>query len=142
MTSHEALAAKIKIVENHRQQLNVNGLQDKVTAPESQPRAEATGLEFKQINEGVKFGNSDKWPLVEFAGGILLLCAPTSFTVEGFMGNEEAKRVQVPLILAWGLSMHKSQGQTMERVKVDLGRVFEKGQGDAQLLFYSLELQV
>lgn len=28
--------------------------------------------------------------------------------------------------------MHKSQGQTLERVKVDLGRIFEKGQGEKQ----------
>ena len=26
------------------------------------------------------------------------------------------------------MSIHKSQGQTLERVKVDLGRVFEKGE--------------
>lgn len=41
--------------------------------------------------------------------------------------------VQVPLILAWALSIHKSQGQTLERVKVNLDGIFEKGQGNLSL---------
>ncbi|SJL08531.1 uncharacterized protein ARMOST_11896 [Armillaria ostoyae] len=50
------------------------------------------------------------------------------FRIEDPDGNLLAHRVQLPLILAWALSIHKSQGQTMDFVKVDLSTVFAKGQ--------------
>ena len=42
--------------------------------------------------------------------------------------GDDLNNTQVPLVLAWAMSIHKSQGQTLERVKVDLARIFEKGQ--------------
>lgn len=73
-----------------------------------------------------------KWPYVRFTmtDGTTrdLLVQPETWTLEDSEGVVEATRSQVPLILAWAISIHKSQGQTMEWVKVDLRKVFEAGQ--------------
>ncbi|CRG84452.1 DNA repair and recombination protein pif1, mitochondrial [Talaromyces islandicus] len=73
-----------------------------------------------------------RWPLVCFVQSDgterHLLCQPESWKIELPNGEIQAMRTQVPLILAWALSIHKAQGQTLPRVKVDLGKVFEKGQ--------------
>lgn len=37
-------------------------------------------------------------------------------------------RKQLPLLLSWALSIHKAQGQTIDRLRIDLGKSFEKGQ--------------
>lgn len=84
---------------------------------------------LNSLNDNI-FKRDQKWPLVTFTNGMEILCAPVNFTAEGLRGNTEALRMQVPLILAWALSVHKSQGQTLSRVKVDLGETFEKGQGN------------
>lgn len=84
------------------------------------------------INKDVAGDTSQKWPLVRFqiADGTSrdLLCQRESWKIELPNGEIQASRSQIPLILAWALSIHKAQGQTLERVKVDLGKIFEKGQ--------------
>jgi ATP-dependent DNA helicase PIF1 len=73
-----------------------------------------------------------EYPVVRFhavdGSQRVLLCVPEEWKVELPNGEVQASRKQLPLILAWALSIHKAQGQTLERVKVDLGKVFEKGQ--------------
>jgi ATP-dependent DNA helicase PIF1 len=70
------------------------------------------------------------WPVVQFStpkGSVEVLMQPETWKVELPNGEVQVSRTQLPLILSWAMSIHKSQGQTLERVKVDLGKVFEKG---------------
>lgn len=73
-----------------------------------------------------------EYPLVRFslADGTTrdLLVQPEDWKVELPSGEVQAQRSQLPLILAWALSIHKAQGQTLDRVKIDLKKIFEKGQ--------------
>ncbi|KAI0923745.1 hypothetical protein AcV5_010527 [Taiwanofungus camphoratus] len=82
--------------------------------------------------DAAKMGSKTLWPLVDFlqpGGGTRLVpIQPETWKVELPNGEVQVSRIQLPLILAWAMSIHKSQGQTLERVKVDLARVFEKGQ--------------
>lgn len=84
------------------------------------------------INKDLAGDTSQKWPLVRFAiadgSSRDLLCQRESWKIELPNGEVQASRSQIPLILAWALSIHKAQGQTLDRVKVDLGKIFEKGQ--------------
>lgn len=43
-------------------------------------------------------------------------------------GKFQAWRQQVPLALAWAVTIHRSQGSTLDRVSVDLGDCFAPGQ--------------
>ncbi|KAK4687337.1 ATP-dependent DNA helicase PIF1, partial [Tremellales sp. Uapishka_1] len=97
------------------------------------------------VDQGVLFPNSAAhfspardvaWPVVEFIpskhAGVRqakrVIIPQMAVDVLNAQGDPEATRHQVPLILAWALTIHKSQGQTIERVKIDLKDIFVEGQ--------------
>jgi ATP-dependent DNA helicase PIF1 len=53
---------------------------------------------------------------------------PASFTIEE-NGKVKAEVIQYPLRLAWAITIHKSQGLTLDSAEIDLSQPFEKGMG-------------
>ncbi len=68
------------------------------------------------------------FPLVRTRGGMLLEAAPEEWVIED--GRRIlAKIMQVPLRLAWAITVHKSQGMSLDAAVMDLSQAFEYGQG-------------
>lgn len=80
------------------------------------------GVVEKFVPCGVK-----QYPSVRFLNGITLVVTPFAFKHKLY-GEGELVREQVPLKLAWAMSIHKSQGATLDCAKVHLGDVFAPGQ--------------
>lgn len=76
--------------------------------------------------------NNEMRPLVRFADGTTqLIPAIASASLRGGAQLHEQYvvcRTQIPLTLAWALSIHKSQGMTLEYVEVSSRDIFEPGQ--------------
>lgn len=139
------VGAQVMLIKNVDEQL-VNGTIGKVKRFETQLEWEigggaaddydANGTETvkKKLKSFAREAGGDSlaFPIVEFlctdGSRRTLQVLADDWKVELPNGEVQAKRSQLPLILAWALSIHKAQGQTLERVKVDLGKVFEKGQ--------------
>lgn len=66
-------------------------------------------------------------PIVKWANGRHEPCGPREFTCD-LAGVGTCSRVQIPLKLAWALTVHKSQGMTLDAVRVCLWRCFSPGQ--------------
>lgn len=73
-----------------------------------------------------------RYPLVSFKVGDkerrMVLIQREEFVVEDEKRVPVISRKQIPIMLSWALSIHKSQGQTLHKVTVDLKRIFENGQ--------------
>lgn len=80
------------------------------------------------IGTVVDFEPLTEYPVVEFRNGREVTMVPDAWE----MRDGERKRAsisQVPLRLAWAITVHKSQGMTLDAAKIDLRRAFVEGMG-------------
>jgi hypothetical protein len=75
-----------------------------------------------------KFRSEDGMPVVKTRGGQTIVAEPMDWTVEEH-GQIRARIKQLPLRLAWAITVHKSQGMSLDAAVMDLSQVFEYGQG-------------
>ena len=68
------------------------------------------------------------WPIVEFENGNIVTLKPAAWEMTD--GETVLASVnQVPLRCAWGITIHKSQGMTLDSAVMDLRRTFAPGMG-------------
>jgi ATP-dependent exoDNAse (exonuclease V) alpha subunit len=75
-------------------------------------------------------GYSDKgFPKVKMYNGRKITAEPEKWEIEDEKGKSLASFNQIPLRLAWAITVHKSQGMTLDTAEIDLSKTFERGQG-------------
>ena len=74
------------------------------------------------------FDKASGYPMVKTRNGRRIEVEPMDWTVEEG-GKARGRITQLPLRLAWAITIHKSQGMSLDEATMDLSQVFEFGQG-------------
>lgn len=80
------------------------------------------------LGEIIEFSDND-FPMVKVSSGAMIEAEPEDWTIQDERGKTLASFNQVPLRLAWAITVHKSQGMTLDAAEIDLSKTFENGQG-------------
>ncbi len=75
------------------------------------------------------FSPIDNMPIVITTEGRKVKLELEEWSLENDSGKVVATVSQVPLCLAWAITIHKSQGMTLDAAQIDLSKTFEVGQG-------------
>jgi hypothetical protein len=68
------------------------------------------------------------YPIVEFRNGKEVSMVPDTWELRD--GDKKRASIsQIPLRLAWAITVHKSQGMTLDAAKIDLRKAFVEGMG-------------
>ena len=80
------------------------------------------------LGQVVEYDKKSGHPVIETIHGKNITIAPATWAVEE--GDKVLAEVtQVPLRLAWAITVHKSQGMSLDAAEIDLSSAFEYGQG-------------
>jgi ATP-dependent exoDNAse (exonuclease V) alpha subunit len=105
------VGAKVMFVKNNFEEGFVNGTLGKVVDFDHDPSSGRAG-----------------GPVVQIKNGRNIHVKPVSWMIEED-GKPKATIGQYPLRLAWAITVHKSQGMSLDAIEVDLSKSFEKGMG-------------
>ncbi len=76
----------------------------------------------------IEFESSTEYPVVEFRNGNTVTMSPDTWELRDG-DKKRASITQIPLRLAWAITVHKSQGMTLDAARIDLRKAFVEGMG-------------
>lgn len=80
------------------------------------------------IGTVVDFESGTDYPVVEFLNGRTVTMQPDTWELRD--GDKKRASIsQIPLRLAWAITVHKSQGMTLDAARIDLRKAFVEGMG-------------
>ncbi len=76
----------------------------------------------------VAFEQGTEYPIVQFRHGKEIIMQPDMWELRD--GDKKRASIsQIPLRLAWAITVHKSQGMTLDAARIDLRKAFVEGMG-------------
>lgn len=135
--AHDTVVSRVTKQPQHLRPAHTEQLNKCTNAPESLVLAVGAQVMLtknKSLEDGLVNGsrgvileiNEIGFPVVMFDNGHQLTVTAEDFQVES--SDQILIRSQVPLILAWALTIHKCQGATLTNVITDLSEVFGNAQ--------------
>lgn len=80
------------------------------------------------IGTVVAFEPATDYPIIAFQNGKEVLMTPDTWELRDG-DKKRANITQIPLRLAWAITVHKSQGMTLDAARIDLRKAFVEGMG-------------
>ncbi len=117
----------------------IESLQRSVLAPENLRlkkgalvMAVKNSMERKYVNGSlgivIDFEPVTNYPVIEYYNGKTVTMTPDTWELRDG-DKKRASITQIPLRLAWAITVHKSQGMTLDAARIDLRKAFVEGMG-------------